>query len=209
MFPELAHWQGEVTKYLDAYDTVRAGKIITGFINDLSTWYVRRSRERIKENSEDSKKALQTLGFVLVELSKMLAPFMPFLADFIYKDLTGQESVHLSEWPKPRLELHDEKLESVMSTARQIVEQGLSLRRENSLKVRQPLAELEYFIKEKNHLLSAELEQVLADELNVKLVSGRSDFVPKAGWAYRETPTFKLALNLELSEELKKEGAGS
>jgi isoleucyl-tRNA synthetase len=195
----------QVTKEMDAYNTVKAGRLIIDFVNDLSTWYVRRSRERIKKNDDDSKAALQTLGFVLSELAKMLAPFMPFLADFIYKDLTGKESVHLELWTKEPQSADPVVLDE-MSVVREIVESGLSLRKENNLKVRQPLAELEYHLKGKNPLLSPELEQVLADELNVKLVSGRGDFVPKGGWAYRETPAFKLALNLELSAELKKEG---
>ncbi len=195
----------EVTKDMDAYNTVRVGRAIIDFVNDLSTWYVRRSRERIKQDNEDSKAALQTLGLVLAELSKMLAPLMPFLADFIYKDLTGKESVHLELWTEKMPE-PDTKILEEMSVIREIVEQGLSLRKEHGLKVRQPLAELEYHLTGKNNLLGAELEKVLAEELNVKLVSGRSDFVPKAGWAFRETPGFKLALNLELNEELKKEG---
>jgi isoleucyl-tRNA synthetase len=234
----LSQTHKEVTEKMDVYDTVRAGRAIVEFVNDLSTWYVRRSRERIKQGNEDAKVALQNLGAVLVELSKMLAPFMPFLADFIYKDLSrlrpnqtsegkdnssadietskeqkhaasagtaGKESVHLDAWtaslPEP-----DQKVLDEMAIVREMVESGLSLRKENSLKVRQPLAELEYYLKGDNHLLIPELEKVLAEELNVKLVSGRSDFVSKSGWAYRETPAFKLALNLELSDELKMEG---
>ncbi len=193
---------GKITQDMDAYNTVRAGREMIDLMNDISTWYVRRSRERIKSGSDDSRQALTVLGYVLAQISKVLAPFMPFLADFIYKDITGKESVHLEIWPKAGGA--DPSVTDVMVTVRAIVEQGLSLRKENNLKVRQPLAEIEYHLKEKNNLLGPELEKVLAEELNVKLVSGRSDFVPKAGWAYRETPGFKLALNLELSDELKK-----
>lgn len=201
----LSQVHAEVTAQMDGYNMVRAGRALVDFINDLSTWYVRRSRDRIKENNEESRQALDTLGLVLAELAKLLAPFMPFLADFIYKDLTGKESVHLELWTE-NVPLPDAAVLEEMALVRVIVESGLSSRKEHNLKVRQPLGELEYHLKGKSRLLSPELEQVLSQELNVKLVSGRSDFVPKAGWAYRDEQQFKMALNLELTEDLKKEG---
>ncbi len=81
-----------VTKDLDKFNTVRAGRMIVDFINDLSTWYVRRSRDRIKGNDAAAQRTLHVLGYVLAETAKMLAPFMPFLSEFIFKDLTGKES---------------------------------------------------------------------------------------------------------------------
>jgi isoleucyl-tRNA synthetase len=196
----------QVTGYLDAYDTVRAGKVITAFIDELSTWYLRRSRDRIKNNDDAAKTALATLAFVLTETSKMLAPFMPFLAEFIYRNLTAKESIHLTLWT---LEIpgDNETVRQKMSFVKELVEAGLSLRKEKNIKVRQPLAEVEYHIKSKELVLDADFEKLLADELNVKLVSNRQDFVAKGGWAYKETPGFKLELNLELSDELKQEGA--
>jgi isoleucyl-tRNA synthetase len=196
----------QVTGYLDAYDTVRAGKTLTFFIDELSTWYLRRSRDRIKNNDDAAKTALATLAFVLIELSKMLAPFMPFLAEFIYRDITGLESVHLTSWTK-EIAGGDEAIMQKMSFVKELVEAALSLRKEKNIKVRQPLAEVEYHIKGKELVLGADFEKLLAEELNVKLVSNRQDFVAKGGWAYRETPNFKLELNLELTDELKQEGA--
>jgi len=196
----------QVTEYLDAYDTVRAGKAITAFIDELSTWYLRRSRDRIKNNDDAAKTALSTLAFVLIELSKMLAPFMPFLGEYIYRDLTSLESVHLTSW-SAEIPGDDEPVRQKMSFVKELVEAALSLRKEKNIKVRQPLAEVEYYIKNKDHALDAEFEKLLADELNVKLVSNRQDFVQKGGWAYKETPNFKLELNLELNDELKQEGA--
>jgi isoleucyl-tRNA synthetase len=195
----------QVTGFMDAYDTVRAGKILTSFIDELSTWYLRRSRDRIKNNDESAKQALGTLAFVLIELAKMLAPFMPFLSEFIYRDLTGLESVHLASW-SPEISGDDEMVRQKMSFVKELVETGLSLRKVANMKVRQPLAEVEYHIKIKDTVLDADFEKLLADELNVKLVSSRQDFVPKGGWAYKETPTFKLEINLELSDELRQEG---
>ncbi len=192
-----------VTKYLDVYDTMRAGKVLLEFINELSTWYVRRSRDRIKVGNQDSIFALQTLGFVLAETTKMLAPFMPFLSEYIYRDITGKESVHLAQWTE--FVAPDEDLLVQMSILRQLVEGGLAIRKDNNLKVRQPLAELEYHLKS-GKLLSPELEAVLAEELNVKTVSGRSDFVNKNGWIMQDTSAFKLALNTVLTDQLKAEG---
>ncbi len=193
----------EVTKQMDVYNTVKAGKEILEFINDLSTWYVRRNRDRIKAGDAGSSQALAMLGYVLAETSKLLAPFMPFLSELIYKDVTGMESVHLAAWPQPQVV--DTAITAQMAALRLIVETGLSLRKDSSLKVRQPLAELEYHIKN-NQLLSPELEMVLAEELNVKMVSGRGDFVQKNGWMFKDTPDFKIAINTELTEELKAEG---
>jgi isoleucyl-tRNA synthetase len=195
----------QVAGFMDAYDTVRAGKAITGFIDELSTWYLRRSRDRIKNGDDASRTALATLAFVLIELSKMLAPFMPFLAEFVYRDLTGLESVHLTSW-SAEISGDDESVRQKMYLIKELVETGLSLRKEKNIKVRQPLAEVEYHIKSKDIVLDAEFEKLLADELNVKLISSRQDFVAKGGWAYKETPGFKLQLNLELNDELRQEG---
>lgn len=194
----------EVTTHLDSYNTVKAGRILVEFINHFSTWYLRRSRDRIKTEGEESKQALGVLSYVLSRVSVILSPFTPFISDYIYKDITGEESVHLAAWPK--LEIFDSNLIQKMERVREIAEIGLSLRKEANFKVRQPLAELEYNIKEKGNVLPPELEKLLAEELNVKIISGRSDFVQKGGWAFRETSGLKVALNLEITDELKAEG---
>lgn len=192
--------QNKVGEYMDKYDTVRAGREILDFVSDLSTWYVRRSRDRMRDGDSG---AIQTFGFVLAEVSKTLAPFMPFLSEFIYQDVTGQESVHLTSWPEVRVV--DTQIVDQMSAVRLLVEAGQALRKEAGIKVRQPLAEIEYHIKN-NQLLSVDLEQVMAEELNVKKVSGRSDFAPRAGTVVRDVPEFKLVLDTVLTDELKAEG---
>ena len=200
---KLSETQNEVTKQMDAYNTVKAGRAIADFVNELSTWYVRRNRDRIKGNDEASKQALNTLGYVIVEVCKLLAPFMPFLAEYIFKDVTGKESVHLENWTVPVQA--DEKIIAQMQVVRQLVEAGLSLRKELNLKVRQPLAQIEYHLKN-NQVLPEELDQVIAEELNVKIASGRTDFAVKNGFAVKETQEFKLALDTVLTPELKIEG---
>jgi isoleucyl-tRNA synthetase len=192
----------EVTKYMDSYNTVKAGKEIVSFIDELSTWYVRRSRDRMKAEGEVAKPALNTLGYVLVEIAKLLAPFMPFLAEFIYRDVTGKESVHLEKWTQSAT--FDQLILDQMDVARKVVELGQSLRKEKNLKVRQPLLALCYEIKE-HQILGEEIEVVIAEELNVKKVSGQRSAV--SGQAVsREDGSIKIFLNTEITEELKQEG---
>ncbi len=192
---------GRVTKYLDEYNTVKAGREIQDFITELSTWFVRRSRDRIK--GDDGQKALDTLGYVLVELTKMMAPFMPFMSEHLFKDLTGKESVHLEKWSEVR-----EVKESVlteMQQARQLVELGLALRKEQNLKVRQPLAELLYILPEEKKL-NDNLKTIVAEEINVKNVVLTGEILNRPHLVAKEAPGIKIALNTELTPELKKEG---
>ena len=90
-----------ITREMDLYDTMRSGRLLRDFIGDLSQWYLRRSRDRFKgENEEDKRAAMTMLRHVLLELSKLMAPFTPFIAEKIYQDLGGEkESVHLEAWP--------------------------------------------------------------------------------------------------------------
>ena len=197
--------QEEITKHLDGYNTVKAGREMLDFVDELSTWYLRRSRERIKSGGEPARQALNTLAYVLTEISKLLAPFMPFLSDFIFRDLTGKESVHLEDWTETSE--HDENLLVQMAALRQIVELGLSLRKEKNLKVRQPLLEFAYYGKELK--FDAEMEAILSEELNVKAVKNQELGIvnrEQEGWAAKEGADFKVGLNLNITEELKKEG---
>lgn len=205
----LGQAQETITKQMDNYDTVKAGREIVSFIDVLSTWYLRRSRERIKAAGESSKQALNTLGFVLAETAKLMAPFMPFLADFIFRDVTGpsrqggaeagKESVHLASWTASSN--YDEAILKQMGKARSIVELGLSLRKEKNLKVRQPLAELVYQLKDAK--LDAETETILSEELNVKKVSMGD--IPDV-FPAKADQNIKIGLDINITEELKKEG---
>ena len=199
----LSKAQEEITKQMDGYNTVKAGKEIVSFIDELSTWYLRRSRDRIKGNDAASKAALNTLGFVLAETAKLMAPFMPFIADFIFRDVTGKESVHLENWAS--LSEYDKTILSQMDMARKIVELGLSLRKEKNLKVRQPLLELSYDLKDVK--LSADIDSILAEELNVKKISNfQFPISNSTEWAVKEDQDVKVGLNLTITDELKKEG---
>lgn len=185
-----------VTEKLDSFDTPAAGRAIQDFVTELSTWYVRRSRDRVKAGNADAQQALQTLGYVLKETAKLLAPFMPFLSEHLFKDLTGQLSVHLEKWTE--VSEPDTALEQSMTALQTMVENALRLRKENNMKVRQPLAELQYVGDD----LGEQLEQILADELNVKKVTKTGELLERAGWATAES----VSLDLNLTPELQKEG---
>jgi isoleucyl-tRNA synthetase len=153
------------TKDLDSYKVFEASRAIRDFVNDFSTWYIRRSRDRFKsENSQEKNQALATTRFVFLEFSKYLAPFTPFFAEYAYQLLNQNpdpESVHLCDWPeskKPDVELLED-----MEKARGVVTKALELRQKSGHKVRQPLASLTIPNK-----FSRELLLIISDEVNVK-----------------------------------------
>ncbi len=202
--------QVEVTKNIENYDTVRASRPLLKFINDLSTWYVRRSRDRFKAGDEEARNSLKVLGYVLLELSKLMAPFMPFISEKLYKDLTGKESVHLSEWSSDSIvdvRSEEEDLIKQMDVVRDIVELGLSARTEAKMKVRQPLEYLVYKFKSENvPVLGPDLERILAEELNVKEVNAVPEVSTIPETILRESNDVQVLLSVKLSPELKEEG---
>ncbi len=153
-----------VTERLDAYDATTAGRAITAFVDDLSNWYVRRSRRRFWDGDGA---AHDTLRHCLVTTSKLLAPFIPFVADEIYDNLDGSEpSVHVTDWPMP--EPRDTSLETAMVIARETVRLGLAARGAAKLKVRQPLHEAVVVAAGPEREAIERLVDVVRDELNVK-----------------------------------------
>jgi len=156
---------------LDAYNIAESTKPILDLIEDASNWYVRRSRRRFwkSEDDQDKDQAYRTLQYVLYRLALILAPYTPFLAEELYRLLTNGESVHVLNWPKTN-PINKTNLES-MARTRSIIEQGLGLRmksgeNEQSIKVRQVLSSLHYG----GERLGNELEQIIAEEVNVKQV---------------------------------------
>ena len=164
----------EVTENLDRYDAAAASGLIEVFVDDLSNWYLRRSRDRVGLLAEDklSKEAFyQTLYLVLEVLSRLLAPFTPFISDEIYCNLTKKESVHLSEWPHLDFGfLEGEKnLVEDMVYLRDVVEKVHAKRKELGIPVRQPLIEAIVMSPDKRfEKLSMDLFKIAEDELNVK-----------------------------------------
>lgn len=186
----------EVASHMERYDLPNATKPILPFIDDASNWYVRRSRKRFwkSENDEDKRQAYQTLHYVLVRLSLVMAPFTPFLAEELYQKLTGGESVHLLNWPAAG---HvDQLVIDRMRYIREVINEGLSQRAAAGIKVRQPLQEV--LIRGAPSYVD-DMEQdyfaIIQDELNVKSVVANS-----------QGNTHRVTLNTELTEELKLEG---
>ncbi len=228
----------ELTEEMENYDLPKSIKLLKDFINDLSTWYLRRSRERFKSveaaerrmsavstpnDADNCNSALNTLGFVLLETSKLLAPFAPFLSEKIYqnlttdseavvlrsettRDLVGAEathelptkSVHLEDWPEFNKKLIDEKLLKNMQLARQIVSLTLEERANVKIPVRQILQDVTVNGPGDKYGASAKLDkeylELIKDEVNVKEVKFGSE------------KTLSVVLNTEITPELRREG---
>lgn len=159
----------KVTNSLDKYDARTASLCLEEFTSDLSLWYVRRSRDRVgpnAKNSPDKNACYNMLWTVLSTLAKLLAPFLPFFSEEIYKNLTREESVHLSNWPQQNSNMLNEDLEQEMKLLRKIVEKGHRARKQANIPVRQPLQKL--VIVHSNEQLKPELLKLVKDELNIK-----------------------------------------
>ena len=156
----------EVKENLENYNTIKACSSIRKYVDDLSTWYVRNSRERF--NSED-KSARKTLRYVLEKLSKGVAPIMPFISETIYQNLTNEEkSVHLEDWPKFDKKLINQDLEDKMINVREVVSQGLRHRDQNRIGLKWPLALATISYKKAFLEGEKELQEIIKQELNVK-----------------------------------------
>lgn len=188
-----------VTVSLDNYKFLEPTRAIRDFVSDLSTWYLRRSRERFKNEGNDKNMALVTTQYVLVELSKLLAPFAPFLAEHIYREVGGgKESVHLEDWSiAGQIDLN---IIAEMKTARDIASKGLEARMKAGINVRQPLNMLKL-----NPLrrmadggqklkLKKEIIDIVKDEVNVKNI------------VFDEKISNEVELDLNITLKLKEEG---
>jgi isoleucyl-tRNA synthetase len=181
----------EVTKGLESYELDKAARPIFDFVDDFSTWYIRRSRDRFKLGGDDDKKnALATTRYVLEKVSKIIAPFTPFVAEEIWQELRKTDdalemSVHLAKWPETENVDSKDKVIFIMERVREAVSVGLQLRAEAGMKVRQALASFTLPLKD----IPNEYHQLIIDEMNVK-----------------ELKDGEFALDTELTEELIAEG---
>ena len=163
-----------VVTAMDVYDLQRAVRPFVHFIEDLTNWYIRRSRRRFwkSEDDEDKAQAYRTLYYVLLQLTKVAAPFIPCLSDSIYMNLRTSDmpdSVHLCDFPKADGGNRDEDLESQMADVMTVVRLGRLLRSENNIRVRQPLASMHVVSRNRFVLEHVEkLQDIVANELNVK-----------------------------------------
>ncbi len=157
----------KVEEWFNENKTLNSTKPILDFIDDLTNWYIRRSRRRFwkSENDNDKIQAYNTLYFILTEFMKVLAPFCPFISEKIYKQLTWKESVHLEYYPKVQNNMIDQKLIDDMRKVKNIVWLGLSLRSKNNIRVRQPLSSISIWENLDEYYI-----QIIKEELNVKNV---------------------------------------
>jgi broad specificity phosphatase PhoE len=156
---------GQVHDAMDGYDVSRACRAIVEYMDHMTNWYVRLSRRRFWESgmTADKKSAYETLYTVLTELSKLLAPYMPFLSEDIFRGLTQKESVHLEYITRPSRHLIDSELNRDMEKCENIVSLGLALRSQKNIRVRQPLQSVTITAD-----LSEYYQAIIRDELNVK-----------------------------------------
>ncbi len=187
---ELVH---TVRTHMDAYELHRAARAFAPFVDDLSNWYIRRSRKRFWKSEDDADKgaAYTTLHYVLVELAKLMAPFTPFGSEEIYRNLMqdvdgAKESVHLEDFPAVDKVLADEKFVAQMAQVREVISTALEQRATAGIKVRQPLARVTVPLD----VSDVQIAQMIAEEVNVKEV-GSGD---------------ALALDTTITPELKLEG---
>ncbi|MFC6228110.1 isoleucine--tRNA ligase [Paenibacillus allorhizosphaerae] len=186
----------QVEKGLAVNDFLNPAKQIESLVDELSNWYVRRSRDRFwgSEWTEDKMSAFRTLHEVLLTLARMIAPYAPFIADDIYANLGRENSVHLADYPKADVSLIDAALERDMEAVMQIVELARSVRNETGIRTRQPLSEL--IVSFDRDLDLRRFEDIVKDEINVKHIR----------MEHSDSGFVRLNLKLNLKEAGKKYG---
>ncbi|MEA1958350.1 MAG: isoleucine--tRNA ligase [Chloroflexota bacterium] len=207
-----------VDRALDSYDPTAAGRRIQEFVDDLSNWYVRRSRRRFwkSESDEDKLSAYATLYRCLVTLTKLLAPFTPFIAEEMYRNLAASrdpsapESVHLASFPAADLSKVDERLSEDIHLAMKVSSMGRSARSKAGIKVRQPL--LRVFVKTRSKSERESIERLkgsILEELNVKAIEFIEDNNQVSDvdrFKVVEDDGYLIAIDAEITPELADEG---
>ena len=201
------------TSGMDGYDCTGAGRRIAAFVEDLSNWYVRRSRRRFyaKETAQADKEAAHaTLHETLHTLALLLAPFTPFIADEIWDNVVrsvrpdAPDSVHLADWPAYDEPLIDEELRGSMASARRAVGLGLKARETAQIKVRQPLAKA--VVSGAGAEAALRHASIIADELNVKDVALSDEAPDEDGWVHADDGGMTVSIDTRLTAELRGEG---
>ncbi len=190
MLSKLNRLVKDVTNAYNDYDLNRVVKPLVNFVSeDLSNWYIRRNRRRFwKGELDESKKSVYKVTYeVLVTLSQLLAPISPFLSETIYTNLTGNESVHLSDFPKCDESLIDESIETKMDLVRDLISLGRNAREEANVKIRQPLSKV--YLDKNIENITGDLSDLIKEELNVKdveYITDKSKYL-----SYQIKPNFK------------------
>lgn len=187
----------KTTKHFDRYEIREAALEIEKLTDDLSRWYIRRSRRRLQkpEDKKDYEACSQTLGYVLAEVVKMIAPFNPFFSEVLWNALGEKDSVHLEEWPKSQIANRKSQIIKEMEVVRSLAALGLAKRAEVGIKVRQPLATLRVGANRKSQIANnKQLLEILADEVNVKKI------------VFDAKLKENIELDTQITPELKEEG---
>ncbi|MDP4010386.1 MAG: class I tRNA ligase family protein, partial [Candidatus Spechtbacteria bacterium] len=198
---------GNMADFLDSYNMLDAARLLDTFVmEDVSNWYIRRSRERLQRptNKSEMEEAARTLALVLSETAKISAPFIPFLSEHIWQEINGNhsKSVHWEKFPAySKLTKAEYGALEDMATAREWAGAGLRLRAENSMKVRQPL---EFFSVPVN--INKQYRELLKQELNVKEIILPDEIKNKKDWVREKTAKGTVALKTTLSGDLVLEG---
>ena len=196
---ELNYVVKKVTEYMDNFNVTDSGRLIENFIDDLSNWYVRRSRRRFWKSESDIEKisAYKTLYECLLTISKIAAPYIPFICEEIYTNLAGsinkgKLSVHLESYPEADESLIDEKLRFKMKVARKIIGLGRSVRSKVSIKTRQPLEVVKVYFERDEEKINAcmHFKDVICEELNVKKLEIADDLNELVSYSIK--PNLKL-----------------
>lgn len=196
----------DVTEQLEAYDLQKAIDPIVNFIDLLNNWYIRRSRRRFwkSENDSDKNQAYETLYAVLLKLTMVAAPIIPFVTEEIYRNLRDEasvESVHLADYPVSRESLRDYELEQKMATTRKAVSMGRAIRSLHNLKIRQPLQAIHLVTRdEQERRILREMEDMIREELNVKEVIFRENEEELV--EYQAKPNYRV-LGKRLGKDMK------
>jgi isoleucyl-tRNA synthetase len=199
----------QVTDKLNTYDPTVTGRALQDFVTDLSTWYLRQSRSRLRPGDSFSPAAASTLVYIVRNTSVLFAPFIPFLSEKVFQVFRQPDdpiSVHLMPWPdKQKVE---PKVLGEMQIVRDIVELTLALRKEKNIKIRQPLQGIAV-----NQKLTEQQRQLLCAELNIlevdidELVNAKDlKFLHSARWVQKHNGKLQVALDTEISEDLQHRG---
>ena len=182
----------ELQEALDAFDVMKASRLLAPFVDEFSTWYLRLSRERLK--AEDNKEVSQVFATVIYTLAQLFAPIVPFFAELVHHNMIDENSsIHLTDFPEVNKDLLDKDLEAEMTVIRQVVEQGHAKRKEAGIPVRQPLATVKVTGFDTPQDQAATFK-ILQKELNVKAVEWQVDGENNVNYDF------------ELTSELKAEG---
>lgn len=200
---ELEGLVSKCTEHLDNFQIYEAARALNAFVEGLSTWYLRRSRDRFDDPGQDGKDVRDTLYTVLLTLSKLIAPFVPFQAEALWRSLKqeGPESVHLCAWPQPDASRMAPALAQQMALIRELASLGLSARANVGVRVRQPLSAIEVILAQPDQAEGlAPLLALLQEELNVRQV--RFSTEPERFVSFKVKPDFKV-LGKKLGKDMK------